>query len=76
MGIDAFVIDLQDIGARFYTYPATMAYVMEAAAKRKMPVFVLDRPNPVNGWQIEGPTLDQESTGVQRLCARCRSATA
>jgi uncharacterized protein YbbC (DUF1343 family)/CubicO group peptidase (beta-lactamase class C family) len=62
-GIDAFVIDLQDIGARFYTYPATMAYVMEAAAKRKMPVFVLDRPNPVNGWQIEGPTLDQESLG-------------
>jgi len=62
-GLDAMVIDLQDIGARIYTYPATMAYVMEAAAKRKLPVFVLDRPNPVNGWLIEGPTLDQESVG-------------
>jgi len=62
-GLDALVIDLQDIGARIYTYPATMAYVMEAAATRKLPVFVLDRPNPVNGWQIEGPTLDQESIG-------------
>jgi uncharacterized protein YbbC (DUF1343 family)/CubicO group peptidase (beta-lactamase class C family) len=62
-GLDAMVIDLQDIGARIYTYPATMAYVMEAAAKRKLPVFVLDRPNPVNGWLIEGPTLDQEFLG-------------
>jgi uncharacterized protein YbbC (DUF1343 family) len=39
----------------------TTAYVMEEAAKRKLPVFVLDRPNPVNGWQIEGPALDRES---------------
>jgi uncharacterized protein YbbC (DUF1343 family) len=62
-GLDAIVIDLQDIGARFYTYMTTMAYVMEAAAPRKLPVFVLDRPNPVNGWQIEGPTLDPESAG-------------
>jgi uncharacterized protein YbbC (DUF1343 family) len=62
-GLDAIVIDLQDIGARFYTYMTTTAYVMEEAAKRKLPVFVLDRPNPVNGWQIEGPALDKESTG-------------
>ena len=60
-GLDAIVIDLQDIGARFYTYMTTMAYVMEEAAKRKMPVFVLDRPNPVNGWQIEGPALDKDA---------------
>src|SRR5262249_32418252 len=41
----------------------TMAYVIEECAKRKLPVFVLDRPNPVNGWQIEGPSLDKESMG-------------
>jgi uncharacterized protein YbbC (DUF1343 family) len=62
-GLDAIVIDLQDIGARFYTYITTTAYVMEEAAKRKLPVFVLDRPNPVNGWQIEGPALDKEAAG-------------
>ena len=61
-GLDAIVIDLQDIGARIYTYPTTMAFVMEEAAKIKLPVFVLDRPNPVNGWQIEGPALDKEQT--------------
>jgi len=60
-GLDAIVIDLQDIGARFYTYITTMAYVMEEAAKRKLQVVVLDRPNPVNGWQVEGPALDKDS---------------
>ena len=58
-GIDTLVIDLQDIGARFYTYMTTMAFVMEEAAKRKLPVVVLDRPNPVNGFQVEGPALDK-----------------
>jgi uncharacterized protein YbbC (DUF1343 family) len=58
-GIDTMVIDLQDIGARFYTYMTTMAYVMEEAARSKVSVVVLDRPNPVNGFQIEGPTLDK-----------------
>jgi len=58
-GIDTVVIDLQDIGARFYTYMTTMAYVMEESAKRKVAVVVLDRPNPVNGFQVEGPTLDK-----------------
>jgi uncharacterized protein YbbC (DUF1343 family)/CubicO group peptidase (beta-lactamase class C family) len=59
-GIDAMVIDLQDIGTRFYTYMSTMGYVMEEAAKRKIEVVVLDRPNPINGWQIEGPAADPE----------------
>jgi len=54
-GIDTLVIDLQDIGVRFYTYQTAMAYVIEEAAKRKLAVVVLDRPNPINGWQIEGP---------------------
>ena len=58
-GIDTIVIDLQDIGARFYTYMTTMAYVMEEAAKRKIGVVILDRPNPINGYQIEGPDLDK-----------------
>jgi uncharacterized protein YbbC (DUF1343 family)/CubicO group peptidase (beta-lactamase class C family) len=56
-GLDTIVIDLQDIGARFYTYMTTMAYVMEEAARLKLPVVVLDRPNPINGFQIEGPTI-------------------
>lgn len=58
-GLDAIVIDLQDVGARFYTYMTTMAYVMEEAAPRKIKVFVLDRPNPIGGVAIEGPTLDE-----------------
>jgi uncharacterized protein YbbC (DUF1343 family) len=62
-GIDTMVVDLQDIGARFYTYMTTMAYVMEEAARRKIAVIVLDRPNPINGFQIEGPTLDKAGTG-------------
>ncbi|MEO6238150.1 MAG: exo-beta-N-acetylmuramidase NamZ domain-containing protein, partial [Vicinamibacterales bacterium] len=62
-GLDVIVVDLQDIGSRFWTYMTTTAYVMEEAARRKLPVYVLDRPNPVNGWSIEGPSLDRESIG-------------
>ena len=62
-GIDTLVLDLQDIGARFYTYTTTMAYVLEEAAKRKIRVVVLDRPNPINGFAIEGPALDEDQIG-------------
>jgi uncharacterized protein YbbC (DUF1343 family)/CubicO group peptidase (beta-lactamase class C family) len=62
-GIDTIVVDLQDIGTRFYTYMTTMAYMLEAAAKQKIEVMVLDRPNPINGIQIEGPLLDQRFIG-------------
>jgi uncharacterized protein YbbC (DUF1343 family)/CubicO group peptidase (beta-lactamase class C family) len=62
-GIDTMVIDLQDIGARFYTYMATMAYVMEEAARRTIQVVVLDRPNPVTGFHIEGPIHDAAAAG-------------
>jgi uncharacterized protein YbbC (DUF1343 family) len=48
-GLDTIVIDLQDIGARFYTYTTTLAYVMEEAAKRKIAIVVLDRPNRDHG---------------------------
>jgi uncharacterized protein YbbC (DUF1343 family)/CubicO group peptidase (beta-lactamase class C family) len=62
-GIDTLVVDLQDIGARFYTYPATTAYVLEEAAKRRIRVVVLDRPNPIDGFDIEGPIQDASSIG-------------
>ncbi|MFN8058731.1 MAG: DUF1343 domain-containing protein [Vicinamibacterales bacterium] len=61
-GIDTLVVDLQDIGARFYTYMTTMAYVMEEAAKTGIEVVVLDRPNPIGGVRIEGPLLDKDLT--------------
>jgi uncharacterized protein YbbC (DUF1343 family)/CubicO group peptidase (beta-lactamase class C family) len=57
-GLDAILIDLPDIGTRFYTYMTTAAYTVEEAAKKKVPVVILDRPNPINGFQIEGPSLD------------------
>lgn len=62
-GLDAIVFDVQDIGTRFYTYITTLAYVMEEAAARRIKVVVLDRPNPIGGYQIEGPTLDQGAVG-------------
>ncbi len=55
-GIDVLVFDMQDVGARFYTYLSTLHYVMEAAAEQKIPVVVLDRPNP-NGFYTDGPVL-------------------
>jgi len=58
-GLDAVVVDLPDIGARFYTYTTSMAYVMEEAARRGVAIIVLDRPNPINGYHIEGPALDE-----------------
>jgi len=58
--LDAIVYDIQDIGARFYTYTATLKNVMEEAAKAKIPVYVLDRPNPINGEAVEG-SLAEES---------------
>ena len=58
--LDALVFDIQDIGARFYTYISTLGYVMEEAAKARLPVFVLDRPNPIAGLDIEGPIADND----------------
>ena len=57
-GLDMVVVDLVDVGARFYTYATTVAYVMEEASKRKIAVMVLDRPNPIDGVHVEGPSLD------------------
>jgi uncharacterized protein YbbC (DUF1343 family) len=60
--VDAIVIDLQDVGARYYTYATTVGYVLEEAAPRKKKVFVLDRPNPIGGVAIDGPGLDASAT--------------
>ncbi|OFX33629.1 MAG: hypothetical protein A2Z07_04755 [Armatimonadetes bacterium RBG_16_67_12] len=57
-GVDVFVIDLQDVGARAYTFVSTMATVMQAAREASRPVVVLDRPNPLGGIQVDGPVLD------------------
>jgi len=60
-GIELMVFDLQDVGARFYTYISTLHYVMEACAENNIPLIVLDRPNP-NGGYVDGPLLDPAYT--------------
>jgi uncharacterized protein YbbC (DUF1343 family) len=57
-GVDALVYDIQDIGTRYYTYPYTLANVLRAGKKFGVPVWVLDRPNPLGGEKVEGPVLD------------------
>jgi uncharacterized protein YbbC (DUF1343 family) len=57
-GLDALVIDLQDIGARIYTFVYTMANCLRAARRHRVPVIVCDRPNPIGGVEVEGPTLE------------------
>ena len=59
-GIDLILYDIQDIGARFYTYITTLGLVMETAGILKIPVIILDRPNPIRGDMIEGPMLDMD----------------
>lgn len=61
--VDILVFDIQDIGARFYTYITTMALVMEAAREHGKRVVVLDRPNPIGGLGVEGPVLEEKLRG-------------
>lgn len=63
--LDVIVVDLQDAGARFYTYPSAVAFFMEEAAKKNAQVVVLDRPDPIGGVAVEGP--DQEGTAHRDL---------
>ena len=56
--IDAIIFDIQDIGVRFYTYESTLGYFLEAAAKAKKEIYVLDRPNPLGGAFVQGPLAD------------------
>jgi len=60
-GLDVLVFDLQDVGARFYTYISSLHYIMEACAENNIQLIVLDRPNP-NGGIVDGPILEKEFT--------------
>jgi len=60
VGLRVLLFDIQDVGARFYTYTSTMARTMEAAAARSLTYVVLDRPNPIGGLAVEGPVLSSE----------------
>lgn len=60
-GIDIMVFDLQNVGARFYTYISSLHYIMEACAENKIPLLILDRPNP-NGSIVDGPILESAFT--------------
>jgi len=67
--VDIVVYDLQDVGARFYTYISTLEYCMEACAQNHKQFMVLDRPNP-NGWYVDGPVLEKENksfVGMQQI---------
>ncbi|SDS14024.1 exo-beta-N-acetylmuramidase NamZ family protein [Christiangramia echinicola] len=57
--IDLLIFDIQDVGARFYTYISTLHYIMEASAENNIPLLILDRPNP-NGRYVDGPVLEPE----------------
>jgi uncharacterized protein YbbC (DUF1343 family) len=63
-GLDALVFDIQDVGCRFYTYPATLGLAMEAADRLGLKFFVLDRVNPINGTAINGPVLNGKTSFV------------
>lgn len=58
--IDVLIFDIQDIGARFYTFISTMYYAIQSAAENNIPIIILDRPNPINGIDIQGPLLKSE----------------
>src|SRR6185312_1224897 len=57
--IDVLVVDIQDVGARIYTFIYTMANCLRAAARKGLPVIVCDRPNPIGGVAVEGPMLEK-----------------
>ncbi len=74
-GIDALVVDLQDVGSRYYTFVWTMTLSMRPCAKVAMPVVVLDRPNPLGGLAMEGNLPDPRFASFVGLHP-CRCATA
>jgi uncharacterized protein YbbC (DUF1343 family) len=58
--VEVLIYDIQDLGTRFYTYISTLFYVLQAAAENNIPVYVLDRPDPLNGITIDGPVLKED----------------
>ena len=74
--LDVLVVDLQDIGTRTWTYLCSMLYAMRAAARRRPPIIVVDRPNPLSGVHIDGPLLDPSRpirTSTPRPCRAART---
>ena len=72
-GLDILIFDIQDVGARFYTYESTMSLAMEAAAEKRIPFIVLDRPNPIDGEHMSGFVLDdslRSFVGLHRIPIR------
>src|SRR5687767_9603740 len=72
-GVDVIVYDIEDLGVRQYTYESTLAYALQAAAEKKIPIVVLDRPNPVTGSIIEGNILEppfQTFVGIYPVLSR------
>ena len=68
--VDVLIFDIQDVGARFYTYISTMYYVLESAGENNIPVIILDRPNPIGGNYVDGPVLDikyQSFVGIAQI---------
>jgi uncharacterized protein YbbC (DUF1343 family)/CubicO group peptidase (beta-lactamase class C family) len=59
-GLDALVLDIQDVGTRFYTYITTLAYLQPEVARAKIPLVILDRPDPIGGARVEGPLADPD----------------
>jgi uncharacterized protein YbbC (DUF1343 family) len=76
-GVDVLVVDLQDLGARPWTYVASMVYALQAAAKNGVRAVVVDRPNPITGRHVEGPVLDSNRAyaGVHTAQRRARPTT-
>lgn len=71
--IDILIFDIQDVGARFYTFISTMYYAIQSAAENNIPILILDRPNPINGIDVQGPMLDleyQSFVGIAKLPIR------
>ena len=72
--LDVIVFDLQDVGARFYTYETTLGYFLEAAAKAKKPIVVLDRPDPITGAYVQGPVSDAGQESLRQLLSASGAA--
>ncbi len=67
-GIDVLVIDLQDVGSRYYTFMWTMTLCLKACGEHGVEVLILDRPNPIGGLQVEGTVLDPDFASFVGLC--------
>ena len=74
--VDALVFDIQDAGARFYTYSCTMLYALEEAAKAKLPFYVLDRPNPVTGRRTSKVRCSTRICRASSAATTCPCGTA